>query len=140
MAAHSCARPFRFLSQLFVINGQSRQTVQLQPGGMARDVLIVALSRDHRAVVAAEFQLGQVDPGPQLLGAVVDQLAQTAIGRDAARQTDLLCATGRREAFGSPVLAALATLGPPGEGRPSVRATLSKASPAASSTVWPRMW
>ena len=32
MAAHSCARPFRFLCQLFVIDGQSRQTVQLQPG------------------------------------------------------------------------------------------------------------
>ena len=46
---------------------------------MARDVLIVALSRDHRAVVAAEFQLWQVDLGPQLLGTVIDQLAQTAI-------------------------------------------------------------
>ena len=102
MAAHSCARPFRFLCQLFVIDGQSRQTVQLQPGGMARDVLIVALGRDHRAVVAAEFQLGQVDLGPQLLGAVVDQLAQTAISRDAARQTDLLCAGvggGEKELF-----------------------------------------
>ena len=69
---------------------------------MARDVLIVALSRDHRAVVAAEFQLWQVDLGPQLLGTVIDQLAQTAIGRDAARQTDLLCAGvggGEKELF-----------------------------------------
>ena len=76
MAAHSCARPFRFLCQLFVIDGQSRQTVQLQPGGMTRDVLIVALSRDHRAVVAAEFQLRQIDLGPQLLGTIVHQLTR----------------------------------------------------------------
>ena len=78
--------------RLFVVDGQGGQTVQIKARRVTRHVLVVALRRDHCAVVAAEFQFRQVDLGPQLLGTVIDQLAQTAIGRDAARQTDLLCA------------------------------------------------
>ena len=40
--------------------------------------------------------------------------------------------------FGSPVRASFSSSGPPGYGRPRALATLSKASPAASSRVWPR--
>ena len=45
---------------------------------------------DHGAVVAAVFQLRQKDAGTQFLGTVVHQLAQAAVGGDAAGQHDLL--------------------------------------------------
>ena len=45
---------------------------------------------------------------------------------------------GKAIASGSPSRAARSIGGPPGNGRPSTRATLSKASPAASSTVAPK--
>src|SRR5262245_37536424 len=47
-------------------------------------------------------------------------------------------ARGNRIAFGSPCRASRSTAGPPGNPRPRNRATLSNASPAASSTVCPR--
>ena len=45
---------------------------------------------------------------------------------------------GTRHRGGVAASAARETAGPPGYGRPSSRPTLSNASPAASSTVWPR--
>ena len=63
---------------LFIVDGQGGQTVQFQPGGMPGNVLVVALCGDHRAVVAAELQLRQVNLCTQLLGTVIYQLAQTA--------------------------------------------------------------
>ena len=77
--------------RLFVVDGQGGQTVQIKACRVARHVLVVALRRDHCAVVAAEFQFRQVDLGPQLLGTIVHQLTQAAIGGHTARQTDLLC-------------------------------------------------
>ena len=65
---------------LFIVDGQGGQAVQFQPGGVPGNVLVVALCGDHRAVVAAELQLRQVDLGTQLLGTVIYQLAQTAVG------------------------------------------------------------
>ena len=62
----------------------------------------LALCGNHRAIVTAVFQLRQVHFRAELLGTIVHQLAQTAIGRDAARQTDLLCAGvggGEKELF-----------------------------------------
>ena len=70
---------------------------------MARDVLVVALCGDHGTVVAAELQFRQVDLGPQLLGTVVHQLAQTAVCGHTARQTHLLCTGvggGQQQFFG----------------------------------------
>ena len=52
------------LLRLFVVDGQGGQTVQIKARRMARHVLVVALRRDHCAVVAAEFQLRQIDLGP----------------------------------------------------------------------------
>ena len=69
---------------LFIVDGQGGQTVQFQPGGMPGNVLVVALCGDHRAVVAAELQLRQVNLCTQLLGTVIYQLAQTAVGGYAA--------------------------------------------------------
>ena len=65
---------------------------------------------DHRAVVAAVFQLGQKDLCAELLCAVVDQLAQTAIGGDAAGQHDLpgVCVRRRgQQLFGQDLVDAL---------------------------------
>ena len=62
--------------RLFVVDGQGGQAVQFQPGGVPGNVLVVALRRDHCAVVAAEFQLRQIDLGPQLLGTIVHQLTR----------------------------------------------------------------
>ena len=53
--------------------------------------MIYDVCGDHGTVVAAEFQLRQVDLGPQLLGTVVHQLAQAAVCGHTARQTHLLC-------------------------------------------------
>ena len=44
---------------------------------------------------------------------------------------------GNGKASGSPSRASRSRAGPPGYGRPSIRAPLSKASPAASSRVCP---
>ena len=75
--------------RLFVVDGQGGQTVQIKARRVARHVLVVALCRDHCAVVAAEFQLRQIDLGPQLLGTIVHQLAQAAVGGHTARPPDL---------------------------------------------------
>ena len=58
------------LLRLFVVDGQGGQTVQIKACRVARHVLVVALRRDHCAVVTAEFQLRQIDLGPQLLGTI----------------------------------------------------------------------
>ena len=89
--------------RLFVVDGQGGQTVQIKACRVARHVLVVALRRDHCAVVAAEFQFRQIDLGPQLLGTIVHQLTQAAIGGYAARQTDLLgpgIGSGQQQLFG----------------------------------------
>ena len=65
---------------LFIVDGQGGQAVQLQPGGVPGNVLVIPLRRDHGAVVAAEFQLRQVHFGPQLLGTIIHQLAQPSVG------------------------------------------------------------
>ena len=76
---------------LFIVDGQGGQAVQFQPGGVPGNVLVVALCGNHRAVVAAELQLRQVDFCTQLLGTVIHQLAQTAVGGYTAGKTHLLC-------------------------------------------------
>ena len=76
---------------LFIVDGQGGQAVQFQPGGMPGNVLVVALRGNHRAVVAAELQFRQVDLCAQLLGSVIYQLAQTAVGGYAAGKAHLLC-------------------------------------------------
>ena len=76
---------------LFVVDGQGGQAVQLQPGGVPGNVLVVALRGDHRAVVAAELQFRQINLGTQLLGTVIYQLAQTAVGGYTTGKANLLC-------------------------------------------------
>ena len=49
----------------------------------------------------------------------------------------VICATGNGIALGAPARAVFSIKGPPGKPRPRSLATLSKASPAASSRVWP---
>ena len=75
--------------KLPIIDPQRGQTVQGPIGQVAVLVLVVALGGDHGAVVAAVFQLRQKDAGTQFLGTVVHQLAQAAVGGDAAGQHDL---------------------------------------------------
>ena len=88
---------------LFIVDGQGGQAIQVQPGGVPGNVLVVALRCDHGTVVAAELQLRQVDFCAQLLGTVVHQLAQTAVGGDTAGKTHLFCpgiGSGKQQLFG----------------------------------------
>ncbi len=72
-------------NRLPVIDRQCRQTVEGPVGQVAVLLLVVALGGDHGAVIAAVFQLGQIDFCAQLLGTIVHQLAQTTVGGYAAR-------------------------------------------------------
>ena len=70
---------------------------------MPGNVLVVALCGNHRAVVAAELQFRQVDLCTQLLGTVIHQLAQTAVGGYANGKAHLLCpgiGSGKQQFFG----------------------------------------
>ena len=53
------------------------------------------------------------------------------------KSSSSICGIGKLKRRGFPPRANLSIIGPPGYGMPKILADLSKASPAASSLVWP---